>query len=187
MRSPLIAALAVGSLLLVACGSDDSSSSTSDATTATAAPAAPTAPAAPAATAAPAAGGDESDGGADAGSDASAIVAVAATDLGDGLVGADGLTLYGFTNDTDGVPTCADACAGAWPPLMVDSAELPAGLDSAVFSVVERPDGGFQLKAGAWPLYFFAGDAAAGDVNGQGSGGVWFVAAPDGSLIGAGN
>ena len=39
------------------------------------------------------------------------------------------------------------------------------------------------MKAGTWPLYRFAGDAAPGDVNGQGSGEVWFVAAPDGSLI----
>lgn len=171
MRSPLIAALVAGSLLLVACGSDDSSDSTSDAAVAT--------------TAAPAAGGDESDGESDADSGASAIVAVSATDVGDALVGANGLTLYGFTTDSDGVPTCAGACADAWPPLTVDSADLPAGLDPAVFSVVEGTDGGFQLKAGAWPLYFFAGDAAPGDVNGQLSGGVWFVAAPDGSLIGA--
>lgn len=171
MRTFLIAALAVGSLLLAACSSDDSADSTSDATTAT--------------TAAPSAGDDESTDETDAGSDGSAIVEVATTDVGEALVGADGLTLYGFTTDSDGEPTCADACADAWPPLTVDSADLPADLDPAVFSVVERPDGGFQLKAGAWPLYFFAGDAAAGDVNGQGSGDVWFVAAPDGSLIGA--
>jgi len=38
-------------------------------------------------------------------------------------------------------------------------------------------------KAGDWPLYRFAGDHAPGDVNGQGSGGVWFAMAPDGTLI----
>ena len=108
-----------------------------------------------------------------------------ATDVGDVLVGAGGFTLYGFTTDSDGVPTCLDGCASAWPPLLVDSADVPAGLDSAVFSVVERSNGGFQLEAGAWPLYFYAGDTASGDVNGQASGDVWFVAAPDGSLIGA--
>jgi hypothetical protein len=32
-------------------------------------------------------------------------------------------------------------------------------------------------------LYRFSGDAAAGDTNGQGQGGVWFVVAPDGTLI----
>jgi predicted lipoprotein with Yx(FWY)xxD motif len=111
------------------------------------------------------------------------IVSVGLTGLGDALIDADGLTLYGFTNDGDGVPTCEGDCAGAWPPLLVDGAELPAGLDPAVFSVVPRSDGSHQLKAGAWPLYRFAGDAVPGDTNGQGSGGVWFVVDPAGGLI----
>ena len=40
-----------------------------------------------------------------------------------------------------------------------------------------------QLKMGKWPLYTFSGDAAPGDVNGQGSGGSWFVVGQDGKLI----
>jgi predicted lipoprotein with Yx(FWY)xxD motif len=107
------------------------------------------------------------------------------TGLGTVLVDAEGLTLYGLTDDTGGVSTCDGACAEAWPPLTVDGPDLPAGLDSDLFSVVERSDGTFQLKAGEWPLYRFAGDAAPGDTNGQGSGGVWFAVAQDGSLIGA--
>lgn len=115
--------------------------------------------------------------------DDASIVAVASTTIGDALVDEAGLTLYGFLNDTDGVPTCEGACADAWPPVIVESADLPADLDPAVFSVSERPDGTFQLSAGVWPLYRFAGDAAAGDINGQGSGDVWFVATPEGGLI----
>ena len=112
-----------------------------------------------------------------------AVVTTGSTDLGDVLVDAAGLTLYGFTNDADGLPTCEDACADAWPAVEVENADLPEGLDSAVFSVVERSDGTFQLKAGDWPLYTFSGDAAPGETNGQGSGDVWFAAAPDGGLI----
>ncbi|MEL6894069.1 MAG: hypothetical protein AAFP84_20940 [Actinomycetota bacterium] len=115
---------------------------------------------------------------------APAPVQVVANDLGDILADDAGLTLYGFTEDVDGNPTCEGACADAWPPLLAD--EVPAGLDPAVFSIVPRPDGTNQLKAGAWPLYLFAGDAAPGDTAGQGSGDVWFVVAPDGSLVGAG-
>ena len=118
--------------------------------------------------------------------DAAAPVGVGTTSAGDVLVDADGLSLYGFTDDVDGQPTCEGACADAWPPVIVDSAELPAGLDPEIFSTVQRPDGTFQLVAGVWPLYLFAGDAAPGDINGQGSGDVWFLTAPDGSLIGAG-
>ena len=123
----------------------------------------------------------------DAGGDEAAIVSTATSGLGDILVDTTGLTLYGFLNDTDGNPACNDACADAWPPMIVPSADLPAGLDANVFSVAERADGTFQLRAGVWPLYRFAGDNAAGDVNGQGSGDAWFAAAPDSSLIGAGD
>jgi predicted lipoprotein with Yx(FWY)xxD motif len=114
---------------------------------------------------------------------APAPVATGKTGLGQALVTADGLTLYGLTKDSDGTPTCVDKCAQAWPPLIVDGDQLPAGLDAKLFSVVARPDGTHQLKAGKWPLYRFAGDDAPGATNGQGSGTVWFVVAPDGKLI----
>ena len=79
----------------------------------------------------------------------------------------------GFTDDTDATSTCFEACADAWPPIIVDpDFVVGAGLDPAVFSTTERPDGSLQLVAGVWPLYLFAGDGAAGDLNGQGSGDV---------------
>jgi predicted lipoprotein with Yx(FWY)xxD motif len=109
-------------------------------------------------------------------------VFIGETPLGVALTDADGFTLYGFKNDGDGHPTCNDACADAWPPLLVDGDTLPDGLDPAVFSIVDRDDGSHQLKAGKWPLYRFAGDDEPGQTNGQGSGDVWFVVNPDGSL-----
>jgi predicted lipoprotein with Yx(FWY)xxD motif len=98
------------------------------------------------------------------------------------LVDGHGLTLYGRTLDVNGASSCTDSCAMAWPPLLVNGTTLPAGLDAAVFSVVARPDGTHQLKAGKWPLYRFAGDAKAGDTNGEGSEG-FFVVAPTGKLV----
>jgi len=109
-------------------------------------------------------------------------VATRDSSLGSVLVDGKQLTLYGLTNDADGTSTCVDACAAAWPPLTITGTTLPAGLDASVFSVVSRPDGTHQLKAGKWPLYRYVGDAAPGDVNGQGSGGVWFVVTPTGGL-----
>ncbi len=114
--------------------------------------------------------------------EAADVVAPGASELGQILVDEAGLSLYGFLNDAEGMPSCFDACADAWPPLLVPSGELPVGLDPAVFSVVPYGDG-FQLKAGKWPLYRFAADGAPGDINGQGSGDVWFLARPDGGLI----
>jgi predicted lipoprotein with Yx(FWY)xxD motif len=105
------------------------------------------------------------------------------TALGSVLVDSTGLTLYGRTSDTNGMSSCTGACATAWPPLTVSSSTLPAGLDAKIFSVITRPDGSHQLRAGKWPLYRYAGDAAPGDTNGQGSGGVWFAVAPTGKLV----
>lgn len=112
------------------------------------------------------------------------VVDVADTDLGEILVDASGMTLYGFTNDTDGTSTCTEECAERWPALAVEEGFAVAdGLDAGVFSTTERPDGALQLVAGDWPLYLFADDSAPGDVNGQGAGDVWFVVSPSGELI----
>jgi predicted lipoprotein with Yx(FWY)xxD motif len=111
-------------------------------------------------------------------------VKVVHTKLGDVLADAEGHTLYGLTKDSNGTSTCKDACADAWPPLVIDGNPAVAnGLDAKLFTTTDRGDGTKQLKAGKWPLYRFAGDAAEGDVNGQGSGGVWFAVRPDGTLV----
>ncbi len=149
---------------IAACGSD--STSTPAAEPAAAPPPAEAAPAA----ATPAPG--------------PAAVTTATTELGDILVGADGLTVYGFTNDTEAVSTCYGTCAEAWPPVIVDEDwSVAPGLDSGIFATTTRDDGSLQLVAGKWPLYYFAGDAAAGDTSGQNSGEVWFVVDTNGVLI----
>jgi predicted lipoprotein with Yx(FWY)xxD motif len=115
---------------------------------------------------------------------AASTVQVGSSPLGDILTDGEGNTLYGFTNDEDGVPTCTGDCAGTWPAHLVEGEPvIGANLDPGVFTLVDGAEGGKQLKAGKWPLYRFSGDAAPGDVNGQGSGGVWFVVATDGSLV----
>ncbi len=100
------------------------------------------------------------------------------------LVGDGGRTLYAFTKDADGQSTCFDACANAWPALTVTGGFTPpAGVDPTLVSTVDRPDGSKQLKVGTWPLYYYSGDGAPGEANGQGVGGVWFVIRADGTLI----
>jgi predicted lipoprotein with Yx(FWY)xxD motif len=115
---------------------------------------------------------------------AAPVVKVADGPLGRMLVGPEGLTLYGFKNDTDGSSTCYDRCAAAWPPVLVeDGWDVGPGLDAGIFATTTRKDGTQQLVAGKWPLYYYSGDAAPGDVSGQGSGTVWFAVDPAGALI----
>ena len=100
------------------------------------------------------------------------------------LVDHEGRTLYLFTPDEAGTPTCYEGCAAAWPPLVVTGeVTVGPGLDDSDFSTATRTDGGDQVKVGNWPLYYFAGDAAAGDTNGQGVGTKWYVVDATGAMI----
>ena len=109
-------------------------------------------------------------------------VKVATTDLGDTLVTTKGFTLYLFDPDgTDTVsPKCIDACAGVWPAYV--AAKKPKagkGVDKSLLGV----GGGGQVVYNDHFLYRFSGDAAAGETNGQGVGGVWHAVDPDGNAI----
>ena len=113
-----------------------------------------------------------------------AAVQSGTTSLGKVLTSPSGLTLYGLMKDTNGTSTCDGACAQAWPPLHVQKGwTIGTGLRRSLFHAIVRSDGTRQLVAGRWPLYTFAGDSKPGDVNGQGTGGVWFAVGIDGKLI----
>ena len=106
------------------------------------------------------------------------------TSLGKVLVDGAGMTLYIFTPDGGGKSVCNGDCAAKWPPLKGGSAPtLGAGLDAADFASITRDDGSAQATFYGLPLYHFAGDAAAGDVNGQGLGGKWYVVNADGKPV----
>ncbi len=120
----------------------------------------------------------------DAAAAGDASVEVASTSLGDVVVGADGMTLYMFDPDAQGDPTCYDDCATAWPPLVAEGEPaVGEGLDEALLGTVERTDGTSQVTYNDWPLYYWAQDAAAGDVTGQAVGEKWWVVGPDGEPI----
>jgi predicted lipoprotein with Yx(FWY)xxD motif len=113
-----------------------------------------------------------------------AAIGLASTSLGDIVVDGLGLTLYIFTPDTAGASTCYGDCAASWPPLLADAAPIVgADLDATKFGTTTRTDGGTQVTFGGMPLYHFVGDKAAGDTNGQGVGGKWYVVGADGAMI----
>jgi predicted lipoprotein with Yx(FWY)xxD motif len=114
---------------------------------------------------------------------AAATVALADSPLGKILVDASGKTLYMFEKDEGGTPSCYDDCATNWPALVVPGAATAGDGVTAAVTTIARKDGAMQVKAGEYPLYYFAADAAAGDTNGQGVGGIWFVVGADGEPI----
>ncbi|HEX7651247.1 MAG TPA: hypothetical protein VF439_00825 [Candidatus Paceibacterota bacterium] len=100
--------------------------------------------------------------------------------LGNYVIAYNGMTLYTYAPDTDGLSHCMDACAAAWPPYVVTStdnlvAESPL---AGTIGTITRADGTEQVTYNGHPLYFYANDAQSGDTTGQGVGGVWFVAKP---------
>ena len=114
-----------------------------------------------------------------------ATVATARSDLGVIVVDAEGITLYRFDNDSAGEPTCYDDCETNWPPLLIEG-ESPAagdGADASLLGTTKRTDGTTQVTYADQPLYYFAGDEAPGDINGQGVGDIWWTVAPDGAAM----
>lgn len=106
--------------------------------------------------------------------------------LGDYLTGLNGMTLYVYTKDTADTSTCSGTCATNWPPLTVASGATVTGPSAATmgFATITRADGTTQVTYNHMPLYYFAGDSAAGDTNGQGKGGVWSVAPVSATVTG---
>ena len=104
--------------------------------------------------------------------------------IGTFLTDANGMTLYRFDNDSNKPPksTCNGDCAKTWPPLLIASPGkiFPAGVDPQLIGYVERADGTCQVTVNGWSVYYFSGDKAPGDINGQGVKGTWFAVSPTG-------
>jgi predicted lipoprotein with Yx(FWY)xxD motif len=163
----LLAVLAVGALVLAACGGDDDDS----------------AGGANAPTSTSASSGDTSSSAA-----ATNTVNIAKTKLGDTLVDANGMTLYAFKADSNGKSVCNAGCDATWPPLTPAGGKLTlaAGLDAEDFKIITRNDGSKQVTDYGQPLYTFARDTKPGDTNGDGFGGVWYAVGKDGKAVNAG-
>ncbi len=98
-----------------------------------------------------------------------AALALAKNDtLGSFIADKAGNTLYLFTKDTKDTSNCYDKCAAAWPPLLTsDKPTVGDGLDASLVGTTQRKDGSMQVTYNGSPLYYFAADKKAGDVNGQ--------------------
>ena len=102
-----------------------------------------------------------------------ATVATATTSAGIVLVaGSNGMTVYTFASDTanSGTSGCSGGCAIKWPPLTVPAGTAPskgAGVTGTLGTITRADTGALQVTYNGLPLYFYAGDHAAGDTNGN--------------------
>ena len=111
------------------------------------------------------------------------------------LINATGRTLYLWTDDPRGKPTCYDDatyhCSRGWIPLRTTS--TPVGgtrVKASLLATVNRTDGDPQVMYNGHPLYTDAGlpdlgltaDKKPGDVNGEGFFG-WYAVSPSGKPV----
>lgn len=120
---------------------------------------------------------------------ASGGAVISTADGADGayLVGPSGKAVYLWVADTSSASTCSGACAAAWPPVTTTGAPTASGSAvAAELGTSKRADGSEQVTYHGHPLYYFAGDSAAGQTSGQGNGGfgaLWWLVAPSGTAI----
>jgi predicted lipoprotein with Yx(FWY)xxD motif len=124
------------------------------------------------------------------GADAAQGVEVQVSDQGPygaHLTDAKGMSLYLFEADSKLKSTCYDACAKAWPPLLVNGGPTAGqGVDKSMLATLKRKDGSAQLTYNGWPLYHFVKDKQVGDTNGQGINGFgaeWYLVSPEGKTV----
>jgi predicted lipoprotein with Yx(FWY)xxD motif len=104
-------------------------------------------------------------------------------ELGSYVSGEDGMALYVFLPDEGDTSECNGECATNWPPLTGDV--IAGDGVTGELGTITRDDGTEQVTLGGAPLYYFIGDKAAGDVNGQGVQDVWYLASAEGTPVGA--
>ena len=112
---------------------------------------------------------------------------------GEYVADGEGWALYMFEADTRGEggteaqSTCTDACAEAWPPLVVDEApEAGDQMQADLIGTIERPDGAMQVTYGGWPLYYYVQDQEPGQTTGhdiEDHGAEWYLVAPSGEQL----
>jgi predicted lipoprotein with Yx(FWY)xxD motif len=122
-----------------------------------------------------------------AGSSAASPMTISAThtSLGSVLSGPSGNTVYTLLS-AQGTPIpCTGQCLSAWPPVAATSGTSPhAG--SGVSATLAVDASVMQITADGAPLYYFSGDSATGQANGQGIksfGGIWYAVQTSGQPL----
>lgn len=154
--------------LLSGCGGGATTTTPTSAAPATSAPAETSAPA----TSAPA-------------SMAAAALSVGQSKAGQIVVADQGLSVYFFTKNTkdSGNSACTGACLTSWPPVTSTTATPTVNGVTGKIGTIPTADGKMQVTINGMPIYYYSKDQTAGDITGQGVGGVWYLVSPSGEMI----
>jgi predicted lipoprotein with Yx(FWY)xxD motif len=114
------------------------------------------------------------------------VITARASQYGSILTDGANRTVYLFTRDRSTASTCYGACAAAWPPVLTRGAPQREGDLKAVLGTTRRRNGSVQVTYRSHPLYYYVGDAKAGEIlcqNVNEFGGTWLVVSPRGTPV----
>jgi predicted lipoprotein with Yx(FWY)xxD motif len=105
--------------------------------------------------------------------------------VGSYLTDAKGRSVYLFLKDTSSASSCYDACAAAWPPVIVTGRPVPSdtAVKTELLGTSQRRDGAMQATYKNVPLYYYEDDKQPGDIEGQDKfefGAKWYLVSPAG-------
>ena len=112
-------------------------------------------------------------------------IKVGLSKLGKIVVTGRGMSAYFYDLDkaNSGKSACVGACLKYWPPVLSPTSKpFVSGLSGHI-STIATAQGKRQITINGRPLYTFSRDRAPGDINGQGSGGLWHLLTATGREI----
>jgi predicted lipoprotein with Yx(FWY)xxD motif len=91
------------------------------------------------------------------------------------LTTGNGMTLYYDTNDSAMNATCTGGCAQTWPPFLAQGQIITSNGITSGQVTEQATANGKQVEYNGHPLYTYANDTTAGQVNGQGVNNIWYA------------
>lgn len=109
----------------------------------------------------------------------------ASSSAGNIVVDGKGMSVYYFTKDVkdSGKSNCTGDCLVKWPPVITTNDTPKVEGVTGKVGTISTPDGKKQVTVDGMPVYLWEKDKAPGDVTGQGVGNVWYLVAPDGTMM----
>lgn len=134
-----------------------------------------------------AAGSTSSTAPASASAAAETVITTHTGSAGEFLTDKAGRAVYLWEGDKKDKSNCSGGCTSVWPPVLATGTLTAAGAaHGSDLSTITRSGGSKQVTYDGHPLYYFSGDSAPGQTNGEGINGFgakWWLVAPAGTAI----